>query len=261
MGRNVVDDRAEQRQAIAERIRHDHRKTSTRTRITGSLVVLLGVLACIALLIWLQVNGDDDTAEVTVPAHATDDYGFTLTPELVGSEPSEGTVPVSLYEDFLCPSCKVFHEESGPFLAEQVANGTITLTYHPFTFLLRNSTDEYTQRASNAAVCVGDQVGPVGYAKMHDLLLSNQPDQGGPGLSDEQLIAFAEEAGAEDIAECIEERTFTPWVEEALAAGQAAGVTVTPTVRINGMTVVRSDNGRESMPGPAELEFAIAAAQ
>lgn len=36
-----------------------------------------------------------------------------------------------------------------------------------------------------------------------DLLFPQQPSEGGAGLSDEQLTALAEEAGAGDAADCI----------------------------------------------------------
>lgn len=256
-----MDDRVEQRQAIADRIRLEHRQSTRRKRVMTSVFVVVGVLACAAALLWIpfQAASDDSVVE---PENATDTFGFTVTPELVSGDTSnDSPIPVSLYEDFLCPSCSVFHNESGAFLSEQIASGTISLTYHPFTFLLENSTDEYTQRAANAAVCVGDDAGALAYAKMHDLLMQNQPEQGGAGLTDEQLVEYGVEAGAEDIADCVEDRTFTPWVEEALAAGQKAGITTTPTVQVAGKTVVRSTDGRESMPGPAEIEFAIEASQ
>ncbi len=44
-------------------------------------------------------------------------------------------------------------------------------------------------------------------------------------------------------------------------AGLKADVTSTPTVRVGGLNVVRSDNGLESMPGPDEIQFAIEATQ
>ena len=255
---------AAQRQALADRIRGDHARRSRRRRSIATVLIVLVVLAALATLGWLQLrqSGDED-GDIAVPEHASDDYGFTLTPELAGGADPGDTVPVDVqvFEDFLCPSCTAVHAESGAYLAEQVAAGAISVTYQPFTFLLEASTDEYAQRAANAAVCVADDAGVVAYAAMHDLLLQNQPAEGGPGLTDEQLLGLAEQAGAGDIAECVEERTFAPWVERALEVGRAADVTTTPTVRINGMNIVRSVDGAESIPGPEELQFAIEAAR
>lgn len=251
-----------QRRALADKIRQNHQRKARRRRSVATVLIVLIVVVALALLGWRQLRASEEDTGIAVPENATDDYGFTLTPELAGSE-AVGTTPVDvqIFEDFLCPSCKAFHDESGPFLAEQVANGTVSITYHPFTFLLEASTDEYAQRAANAAVCVADDAGVAAYAAMHDLLLQNQPAEGGAGLSDDQLIAFATQAGAGDVTDCVADRTFTHWVERALEKGRAADVTTTPTVRIGGMNVVRSDNGTESIPGPEELQFAIEAAQ
>lgn len=223
-----------------------------------TIVAVLVAVAGLGAAGWYQTQSDD-TSDVAVPENATDDYGFTLTPEIAqGVDDVAGDpVEVKLFEDFLCPSCKAFHDRSGPFLREQVEDGTISLTYHPFAFLLEASTDEYAQRAANAAACVGDAAGALAYADMHDLLMENQPEEGTDGLSDERLAELAEAAGADDVADCLADRTFTPWVEEALEEGRDADVSTTPTVRIAGADIVKSVDGEESIPGPEELEVAI----
>lgn len=257
-----MNDRSAQRQALANEIRQGHLARARRRRLVTSVVVIVAALAAVAVVAWLQFRPDDEPAQVSVPEHATDDYGFTLTPELANATtPHAEPVEVKVFEDFLCPSCKVFHEQSSAFLAEQVAAGEISVTYHPFAFLLEASTDEYAQRAANAAVCVADDAGVVAYAAMHDLLLEHQPAEGGPGLSDDELIDLAGQAGASDIADCVADRRFTPWVEEALEAGRAADVGTTPTIRVGGSNVVRSEDGAESIPGPEELRVAIEAAR
>ena len=256
-------DHAAERQALADKIRHDHAQTARRRRLVMVLVVVAGVVVSALVIAWLQLRPDTeaeaDTSGVAVPDNSTDNYGFTLTPELAsGSDDVAGTpIKVAIYEDFLCPSCKTFHDETGPFLTEQLTAGKISVTYQPFTFLLNSSTDEYAQRAANAAVCVGDSAGPVGYAAMHALLMKNQPAEGGAGLSDTTLIDYATQSGADDVTDCITDRTFDSWVAEALAAGQKAGITTTPTVTVDGHQVVRSIDGNETMPGPDEIEFAL----
>lgn len=251
----------EHSRALADKIRADHRHSSRKQRIRGGIIVVLGVLICLGVLLWLQIRPDPDAAKV--PEHATEDYGFTLTPALLRDEAdteegeSDELIPVSLYEDFLCDSCKIFHEESGPYLQQLIEDETISLTYYPFTFLVNDSTDEYAQRAANAAVCVADNAGVAAYANMHALLFENQPVRGGDGLSDETLIEYAQEAGADNVSDCITERVFDEWVEEALSAGMKADVTTTPTVRVGGLNVVKMIDGKETMPGPDEISVAI----
>lgn len=264
-----MTERVAQRQALADKIRGDHSRTARRRQLTAMVLVVCGALVCAVVLAWVQLRPGDGDAVVKAPNHVSEDFGFTLTPELAAgktdaSQPEDvaaGVTSIAIYEDFLCDSCKTFHDQSDAFLANQLTAGAISVTYHPGAYLLTQSTDEYSQRAANAAVCVADQAGVTAYVSMHNLLLAHQPVQGGPGLTDDQLIAFAHEAGADDVADCVNDRTFTPWVEAASAAGLAAGITETPTILINDMSVVRSDDGRESVPGPAELQFAIEATQ
>lgn len=253
--------RTQTRQELAEKIRNEHVKSSRRFKLTTMLFVLFGVLACVVVLVWIQIQ-PEDLDEATGPNNATESYGFKLTKEvLAGAEELEDSdanaAEVLLYEDFLCDSCKIFHEETGSYLTELVEQGKINLTFQPFTFLLTQSTDEYSQRASNAAVCVADSAGVLAYSKMHDLLMKNQPKQGGAGLSDEQLIQFAADSGADDVSECIKSRNFDTWVEEAMQAGLKAEVSSTPTVRVNGLNVVKQVDGKELMPGITEIDFAL----
>lgn len=252
------------RQELADSIRQKHRRTAVRQRTVLTVLVTLCVLVGAGFLVWTQLQPEaEDDADVVAPQHATEDYGFALTPELVsGTETSTQTaVEVKLYEDFLCPSCSIFLEQSGDYLTEQLTAGNISITYHPIVFLVSQSTDEYSQRATNAAVCVADQAGVVAYSTMHELLMQQQPEQGGPGLTDQELIDLGVQAGASDISECVENRTFEPWLDQALAEAKHLDVSATPTVRIDGVNVVRSEDGQESIPGPEELQYAIEALQ
>lgn len=256
----------QQRQELADQIRNRHRRSSRKLRVVTLVSVSIGVVACVIALFWVQLRPTVAATIVKTPSHATEDYGFLVTQSVLAGEnasadPDPALPVVQLFDDFLCESCRVFHEETGGFLTEEVASGKITLSLHPFSFLHTQSTDEYSQRATNAAVCAANEAGVGAYVAMHELLLQNQPAQRGAGLSDERLIELAVEAGAANATECIEDRTFTPWVEEATRAALDADVTETPTVRIGGLNIVRSDNGRFSMPGEAELKYAIEAHQ
>lgn len=268
------------RDLLPAKIRGDYQQQKKRRKIGTTLLVTIAALGCTAAFVWLRIAGAPNGTEIATPKNATADYGFTLTAEDLagvaddtdGKDDANGRdddgaadsdadddapITVAIYEDFLCNSCKVFHETSAEYLKQQVAARAITLTYHPFTFLLSQSTDEYAQRAANASACVADAADVGAYAKMHDLLMENQPKMGGPGLSDGELIDLAVEAGAPDVDECITERKFDEWVAAATEAGSKVQVTTTPTVRINDVNVVRSVDGVETMPGPDELQYAI----
>ena len=68
---------------------------------------------------------------------------------------------VEVYEDFQCPICRSFEEQSGDFLRQQVASGAVTITYRPFSFLddTGGSPNDYSKRSTSAALCALDQGG------------------------------------------------------------------------------------------------------
>lgn len=250
-----MDEDQQRRFALADDLRRGHR-SSSRRRGAITVAVFAVLLACVAAGSAYQfATGDDSEDVAAVPRNATDRYSFVHTPA-----DGEADVTIRLWEDFLCPSCGEFEDRSGDYLREALDDGRINLEYHPFVFLLEASTDRYAQRAGNAAACVGDAAGAEAYSAFHDTLMQRQPDEGRDGHDDEQLITWAEKAGADDVADCIRDETFTPWIEEALKAGRKLEVTSTPTVRIGNVTIVAGGDG-DAIPGPDELEIAISAAE
>ena len=253
-----MQDGTSDREALAARIRHEHRHGDPRRRALAWVVgiIVVAVVAVVGVTVAQLLPSGEDPDAIATPQHATEAHGFLLAPPDAAATP----VAVTLYEDFLCESCRAFHAESGTYLAEQVAAGAISVEYRPIVFLVSATTDEYAQRAANAAVCVADAAGVPAYVTMHGLLLAEQPAHGGPGLSDERLLELAAQAGATGIEDCVADRTFEPWLDAAIDEALAADVSVTPTVRIGDVNVVRLSDGRETVPGPAELQYAIDAA-
>lgn len=248
-----MDENAASRQALADKIRREHLHGKSKRGFTLKLFVIVIAACAAAALLWLQWQQRNSDEEIATPRNATEQYGFVVS----GGENADAPVEVVIYEDFLCESCRVFHEDSAELLSSQVESGAISLEYRPFAFLTDASSNEYSQRAVNAAICVADSAGVESFVTMHDLLFEHQPAEGGPGPDDADLVAFAETAGASDVSDCITGRTFEAWAAQALDAAIAADVTSTPTVRVDGVTILRSTNGQESMPGPEELLYAI----
>ncbi|EFQ84658.1 DsbA-like protein [Aeromicrobium marinum DSM 15272] len=254
------DNRAADR---AARLLQGQQATTHQRRLKVSLITIVLVIAAVAVAGYV-LSGREDAAEAdaATPANSTESFGFRLTPALAtGTEVPDPPVTVALYEDFLCPSCRIFEERSGAYLRDAVTQGRIVLEYRPFTFLIGASTNRYTERAANAAACVADSAGVVPYANFHDLLYANQPAEGVAGHEDPVLVDFAAQAGAPDIAACVEEERFADWVKAALAEGREIGVSQTPTVVVNDVKVeVIGQSGGVVMPGTDELEQAISQA-
>jgi protein-disulfide isomerase len=147
----------------------------------------------------------------------------------------DGAVNVDAYIDFLCPFCRQFEQVNGDALQEMVAERVITLIYHPLGFLDRLSTTAYSSRAAAASGCASDG---GRFAEYKDALFANQPPEGGPGLSDEQLIEVGLAVGLDDgFARCVASRAYLEWVAYVTARAMARGVSGTPSVYVEGLAV------------------------
>ena len=99
-----------------------------------------------------------------------------------------------------------------------------------------SANNDYSTRALNAAAAVVDTAGPDAYQKFHDLLFANQPPEGGSGLTNDQLVEYAGQAGATGSAvqADILELTYGDWVKTVTDQASKDGVTGTPTVIVDG---------------------------
>jgi protein-disulfide isomerase len=81
-----------------------------------------------------------------------------------------------------------------------------------------------------------DTSGPEVAGKFHDLLYENQPEEGSSGLSDDQLINLAVQAGAnkDDVSGPIRSVRFEQWVKNATDDASKQQVSSTPTVLVDG---------------------------
>ena len=101
----------------------------------------------------------------------------------------DGPVRVDMYIDFLCPFCQRFELNAADALAALTENHQATLVYHPMNFLDEASTTRYSTRASAAAGCASDLGRFVEFT--HQMFVQ-QPEEGGPGLSDTEIARVAQ---------------------------------------------------------------------
>jgi protein-disulfide isomerase len=175
---------------------------------------------------------------IEVPAGVTrDGSGIAL---------GQGPVTVEAYIDFLCPFCRMFEERSGPALEAMLDRGLIALVHHPVGFLDGASTTRYSSRAAAASGAASDGGRFLEY--LH-ALYANQPPEGGPGLSDEELVMLGQAVGLTDpaFAESVMSGRYLPWAAFVTEQALRRGVQGTPTTFV------------DRTPVPANVE-AIAAA-
>ncbi|MFF0311787.1 DsbA family protein [Streptosporangium sp. NPDC004379] len=147
-----------------------------------------------------------------------------------------GPVTVDVFLDFLCPFCRRFEESAGPVVERLAVDGVASVVYHPMGFLDSLSPDRYSSRAAAASGCAADAGRFVEYARV---LFGSQPAEGGPGLSDEELVEAGEAAGVESgsFGGCVRSGVYSEWVGFVTAMAGRAGVEATPSVLVDGLVV------------------------
>ena len=93
-----------------------------------------------------------------------------------------------------------------------------------------------TRRVSTTSLVTTPSSASLGRRLGNELIFAHQPAEGGPGLTDEELIALASEAGADgdDVAAGIRDLRFGDWVAEATDRASQDGLTGTPWVLVDG---------------------------
>ena len=228
-------------QALVEQAARERRRNLT---IGGAIAAVLVVVVVVGFLL---SRGADETgqAEEVVPS-GVDGYSV-----LVGDPDAPSTITV--YEDLQCPVCAQFEGATGEQVRAAVEAGDVNVDYRMVAFLDRASTTDYSSRALNALMVVLDRSGTDAFEDYHRLLFENQPAEGAAGLSDDQLVEYAVEAGADEseVRGPIEDEEFGQWVINATDQMSRGGVNGTPTVLIDGESA--GDNPAESVDAVLEL--------
>jgi hypothetical protein len=227
-------DKKNARTARAEQMRAQRERAARRQRnviSVGIVVVVVGLIGAAGWAISTAADDPETSRDVVAPRGLVDggvDYPSDQSPST--------TAPlVEVFEDFLCPVCRQFEELNGPTLKDQAARGEITLRFMPFSFLHNASTNDYSRRAMNVAVCALDEDGPEAFWAVHDALYANQPAEGGAGPDDDELIETARSAGADLADSCVRTGRFVPWIDAVKDETQTErDIGGTPTVFVDG---------------------------
>ncbi|HEX8024747.1 MAG TPA: thioredoxin domain-containing protein [Candidatus Limnocylindrales bacterium] len=146
-------------------------------------------------------------------------------------------VVMQLYADFQCPACKQFVTAELPKLVtDYVVPGTLRIETHDIDVLGKGAADESLNLAVGAA-CAAEQ---DRYWPFHDLVFWNQGRENRGDHDAAFISSVAGEAGV-DLASwnsCIGRSDVAQAVKSATAAARQAGVQYTPTLVLNGHTMV-----------------------
>lgn len=241
MSKNTPERREARKQRAAEALRQKQAE-ERRRRIVAIVSVVAAVVVIVGGLTWWQSSRDTSGKVAdTVPSIASGSGGSDGTPAeldgygiFIGDADAPSTVTV--YEDLQCPACANLEAQLGQPLAAAVDAGKVRLEYRMISFLDRASTNEYSSRALNAALAVLDTAGVDAFRSFHDDLYAHQPEEGGAGFTDDELVDRAVAAGAteSEVRPQIEGKVYEQWIKNATDQMSKDGYNSTPTILIDG---------------------------
>jgi protein-disulfide isomerase len=222
------------------------------TAIVGGVGVV--VLAGLILLQGGAGGATDATSELISPQAPTP---VTLADgRAVGK--ADAPVTLEVWTDFQCPVCGQFARTVEPALmAKYVTPGVLRIVHHDAAFQGAKSTSSYDEsvEAGAGARCAADQ---GRYWPYQDWTFANQSGENEGAYAATRLTAIATAAGLDIGAwqACVATGAAQRAVRTETSQAVAAGVSATPTMRVNGHEIV----GLRSVPDLSALIEAAAAA-
>jgi protein-disulfide isomerase len=213
-----------------ERRERMQRQQQRQRLITIGLIVLGAALVVFAV-VWQPLSSVGEIVTVT-PAALPNADGVTL------GDPN-APVTIDVFEDFQCPACKSFTENTEPLVIQNlVATGQARYVFHNYPFLDGNSVGSSgeSDQAANASMCANEQ---DKFWEMHSILYANLGVENQGAFSDRRLQAMAESIGLDMDAfnSCFNANKYEAEIQADFDLGEEMGVSGTPTVFVNGNRV------------------------
>ena len=255
--------RSEQRDAAREKarqLRESNKRKEKARKLTLKLSLGAGLLAIVVGVAWVFIAGSSqenngDNPLTGTPANMIFDNGIkigaglqpftkTSTPTPT-AQPTPGTVVpnIVMYIDYQCPVCGAFEQANSAQIRSWAESGAATVEVHPISFLDGASTNKYSSRAANAALCVANYA-PEKFWDFSAALFTNQPAEQTAGPDNAALYQTATSVGVpvkKSIENCINNNSFASWMKDSTTQaltdtipGTNAKLKGTPTVIVNG---------------------------
>ena len=202
----------------------------TRWLVIGMVALVVVVGAGITIF----NNTSKKAAVIPSAASVKDGYGIVFNGDL--------TPVIDVWEDFQCPSCKVFEATNGAALKALAVEKKAKVVFHPLSFLGPESVV-----AANGAACAADE---GKFLEYHAFMYENQPAENSGAWSNEGIIATAAAAGIRgaEFEACVKTGKYSDWVGNFGSEGSKQNVNSTPTVFINGKEIDRKTGAYYSAP-------------
>jgi protein-disulfide isomerase len=232
------------------------RKNKRKQEGMSSRQVMIGVVIAGALLvaIALVLPGILSTPSVAGVVTPT----TVVRPAVDGLVIGDPNAPVRIdvFEDFQCPACKRFTEETEHrIVTDLVQTGKAYYVFHNYAFLDRSSVTKESQQAALASLCANEQ---GKFWEYHDTLFANWNGENQGAFADAHLIDFATvlNLDVDAFKICLSEGRYVDEVQASFKEGNQMGVQGTPSVFVNG-TIIQPGY----IPSYEEIAAAVEAAQ
>ena len=203
------------------------------------MTVVIGGLGVVALAAFVLLQGGPataDTANLLTPGVPTP---LALADgRAIGK--ADAPVTLEVWTDFQCPVCGELARIVEPqLIASYVTPGTLRIVHHDAAFQGAKSSASYDEsvEAGAGARCAADQ---GRYWPFQDWTFANQSGENKGAYADARLRSIATEAGLDVAAwdACRVTGEQQAAVRSDTAQALAAGVNATPTMTLNGQTIV-----------------------
>lgn len=159
----------------------------------------------------------------------------------VGHFPPQGNenakVKIIEFADLRCPFCQQFYKEAEQsIINDYVKTGKAVLYFRHFEFL-----GPASLVAGNAVECANEQ---GKFWEMHNYLYDNQPSESDTSMyTNEKMTQIAGTLGVNttQFKSCMDSNKYQANLDKDMSDGQAAGVSGTPTIFINGRSIVGAE--------------------
>ena len=211
--------------------REKMQRQQQRQRLITIGLITLGAALVVLAVIWPQLRPVGEIVTVT-PAALPNADGLSL------GDPN-APVTIDVFEDFQCPACQRFTENTEPLIIQNlVAGGQARYVFHNYPFLDGNGVGSSgeSDQAANAAMCANEQ---DKFCEMHSILYANWNGENQGAFSSRRLLAMAESLGLDMDAfnSCFSANKFQDEIQADFDLGGQMGVSGTPTVFVNGQRV------------------------
>ena len=192
-------------------------------------VAVVAVVAVVVVLVMVMNNRATDPGVVPNSSGINQETGAIVF--------GDGPDTVSTWVDFMCPYCGQFEKTEGKTMTQLVDDGKITLEVQPVAILDRLSQGtEFSSRSAAALYAIAEADPDNAYAfivAMYD----NQPQEQSAGLTDEEMVQIAKDAGVNVTPELEAAILDHKYLDFAKSQELPEGATGTPTLAVNGALV------------------------